>query len=90
MDSIIQRRYVNTATEDPPSISEDSIKEGYLGCESVTDHVANMHVLQQLPQEQKLEMVQEVSFDFCRCTMLQDVLPENEVGKEGGQVRLEV
>lgn len=30
IDSMMQRRYVKTATDEPPSISDDSTSDGYL------------------------------------------------------------
>lgn len=56
-------RYVKTATEDPPSTSEDSISEGYLGSISVLSSTTqSIWVgLQQLLQEEKLEVVKKAS-----------------------------
>lgn len=30
IDSMMQRRYVKTATDEPPSLSDDSTSDGYL------------------------------------------------------------
>lgn len=56
-------RYVRTATEDPPSTSEDSISEGYLESISVRGSTTKSirAGLQQLLQEEKFEVVKKAS-----------------------------
>lgn len=56
-------RYVRTATEDPPSTSEDSISEGYLESISVLGSTTKgiRAGLQQLLQEEKFEVVKKAS-----------------------------
>lgn len=74
-DSRIRRRYVSTATEEPPSISDDSRSEGYLHS-AVSSVEAKKQIrrgrtkpgiqyyIQQLLEENDLKMFQQCRLDL--------------------------
>jgi hypothetical protein len=64
-DSSIRRRYVRTATDDPPSISEDCRSEGYLDRLVVMLNKGDHSDSQQLLQEDDMKMFKKGLLDLC-------------------------
>ena len=80
-----------TATEEPPSMSEDSRREGYLV--PLAPHNTGWRTMgdsQELLEENDLEVLQQSRLDLDGPTVVQHVLPEQKMREERLEVRLEL
>lgn len=70
---------MRTATEEPPSISEDSRSDGYLACQYMRVDDKAGRDSQELLQKDDLEVLEEGRLDFHRLAVVQHILPEQQM-----------